>query len=96
MSIKNWKDAKELVLRFVNQPNHGSGGCLHYVLDDGNIENRHFKDGAHWKFSYCSAICDEMFSVLKSMSVTQRKKLSDNFYQIQSEDYEQKYGSARN
>ena len=42
---------KTLIEQFYEIPENGAGGCLHLVLDDGNVEDRHL--------AFCQEMAEE-------------------------------------
>ena len=69
-----------LVKAYRDTPGNSVGGNLHIVLDDGNIHDDHIQ--------FCLDQCverndkegEKLCRLLLSMSRTQRKKISRNFY----------------
>jgi hypothetical protein len=59
-------------------PEHGSGGCLHIVLDDGNLENSHLDFCYGFASGRGCEFCTTLAPVLRRMSMTQRKKIYAN------------------
>lgn len=64
-----------LVNLLYSLPGHGAGGCLHIVLDDGNLETEHIEWClAHARKVGCK-LCAVVAWVMLGMSLTQRNKL---------------------
>lgn len=61
---------------------HGAvGGCLHIVLDDGNVETGHVKFALAYARENGCADCTALGEKLLQMSTTQRAKLSARAYE---------------
>jgi hypothetical protein len=65
-----------LVQELYRQPGHGTGGCLHVVLDDGNIEDSHIRFGINWGRKKNCALCACVGFLLLTMTKTQRARVS--------------------
>jgi hypothetical protein len=51
------------------------GCCLHIVLDDGNVSNRHVDFCIAWARDKGHKECEHLAKKLRLMSTTQRRKL---------------------
>jgi hypothetical protein len=57
-------------------PGGGAGCCLHVVLEDGNVENHSVEFSIEWAERHGHGSCAALARALRSMSKTQREKLS--------------------
>lgn len=54
----------------------GCGGCLHVVLEDGNVGDGHVDHCIEWARESGCTQCEALGLLLQQMSRTQRRKLS--------------------
>lgn len=65
-----------LVQELYRQPGHSVGGCLHIVLDDGNIGDDNIRFCINWARKAGCSLCASVGFLLLSMTKTQRGKVS--------------------
>jgi hypothetical protein len=75
------KDVLPIMVAFRAKSGNSTGGVLHVVLDDGNIEDHHIEWCIQEAFILgdCEAVALGMRLI--AMTKTQRKKLVSLFYQ---------------
>jgi hypothetical protein len=54
---------------------HSTGGSLHIVLDDGNVENAHVDFCIEWAIEHDDAEGEKLARLIRTMTKTQRRKL---------------------
>lgn len=64
-----------LVNAFYAHPANGAGGCLHIVLDDGNIDDDDVQFCVDYAIEHGDRTAELLAKVLLKMSKTQRKRL---------------------
>ena len=64
-----------LVNKYYAKPGNGAGGCLHLVLDDGNIETSHVQVCLNYARENGDTDGVALAELLLQMSYTQRNKL---------------------
>ena len=65
-----------LVRAYYAKPGNGAGGCLHVVLDDGNVEDEFVQDALELARKEGDDDGVALAGLLLRMSRTQRRKLS--------------------
>jgi hypothetical protein len=78
--------AHELRNRLYSTWHGGAGGCLHVVLDDGNVNNETAANILKWAQEYSSQevgheFCVPLAEIVVKMSPTQRLKLGAGGYE---------------
>lgn len=56
-------------------PGHGVGGCLHIVLEDGNLKNHHVQFCVDYAREQDCPTCQRIAADILALSMTQRRKL---------------------
>ena len=71
-----------LITRFAKVPENNVGGCLHIVLDDGNVDDFSIQSCLDYAIKRSDFLAIEVAEVLLRMSKTQRLKLAGMFYRL--------------
>jgi hypothetical protein len=78
--VREYKPTVPEALPFVravySQTNGGAGCCLHIVLDDNNVDDHFVESCIKWADERGHELCAKTARMLRSMSKTQRWKLS--------------------
>jgi hypothetical protein len=73
-------DVVGLVRAYYAKPTNGAGGCLHLVLDDGNVRRGHVEYCRHVAWEEGDEDGVELCDLLLRMSVSQRRRLVRSRY----------------
>ena len=74
-----------LITRFAKLPANSVGGCLHIVLDEGNVDESSVKSCLDYAIERNDSLAVEVAEILLRMSKTQRLKLASMFYRLQTQ-----------
>ena len=72
------------VRKYYAMPGNGAGGCLHIVLDDGNVLDHHVRYCLDWAFGIRDIPGVELAELLLRMSKTQRRKIHNRIHAVES------------
>jgi hypothetical protein len=77
-----YPDIVPLLKLFRQNPDNIVGGYLHIFLEDGNVHDDHIKFCQEWCIEPGNLLGEAICRLALKMSITQRKRMSREFYEL--------------